>query len=63
MSEFIAKIGYTLMWGFGTPAYSLDEAFDRYYTIGLILFILGIVGIGILPILIILLKRMERDAE
>lgn len=63
MSEFIAKIGYTLMWGFGTPAYSLEEAFDQYYIIGLILFILGIVGIGILPILIIFIKRMERDED
>ncbi len=53
MTNFIAKIGYTLMWGFGIPEYSLEEAFDQYYKVGLILLVIGIICIAILPILII----------
>lgn len=61
MNEFIAKIGYTLMWGFGIPKYSLEEAFNQYYIVGLILVIAGIICLAILPILIILYIKMERD--
>ena len=61
MNEFIAKMGYTLAWGFGVPKYSLEEAFNQYYTIGLIMFITGIICLVILPILIILYIKKKRD--
>ena len=61
MNEFIAKIGYTLAWGVGIPKYSLEEAFNQYYILGLILFIAGIICLVILPILIILYTRKKRD--
>lgn len=61
MNEFIAKIGYTLAWGFGVPKYSLEEAFNQYYTIGLILLIAGVICLVVLPIFIILYIREKRD--
>lgn len=60
MNEFIAKMGYTLSYGFGIPKYSLEEAFNLYYTLGLTLFIAGIICLVILPILIILYIRKKR---
>lgn len=60
MSNFIANMGYTLMWAFGVPEYSFEEAFEQYYTVGLILLIVGIICITILPILIILYTRKVR---
>lgn len=53
MSNFIAKIGYTLMWAFGIPKYSLEEKFEEYYKVGLLITIIGIVAIVILTVLFI----------
>lgn len=53
MRNFIAKIGYTLMWGFGIPEYSLEEKFEEYYRVGLLITIIGIVAMVVLIVLFI----------
>lgn len=53
MSDFIARIGYTLMWGFGIPEYSLKEKFEEYYRLGLLIIIIGIISMVVLIVLFI----------
>ena len=45
MKNFIARIGYTLMWGLGIPEYSLEEKFEEYYKVGLLITIIGIIAV------------------
>ena len=64
MKNFIAKIGYTLMWGIGIPEYSLEEKFEEYYKLGLLITIIDIVAIVALIVLLIwYLKRDEEEVE
>lgn len=65
MSNFIAKIGYTLMWGFGIPEYSLEEKFEDYYKVGLLITIIVIVSMAVLIVLFIwyLKKGNEVDED
>ena len=60
MSNFIAKIGYILMWAFGTPEYSLEEKFEEYYKFGLAIIIVGIFAMTYLITLIVLILKRNR---
>lgn len=63
MSDFIAKIGYTLMWGFGIPEYSLEERFEDYYKVGLLITIIGIAAIVVLLVLSIWYLKKGNEVE
>lgn len=63
MRNFIAKIGYTLMWGFGIPEYSLEEKFEEYYRVGLLITIIGIVAMVFLIVLFILYLKKGKEVE
>lgn len=63
MRNFIAKIGYTLMWGFGIPEYSLEEKFEEYYRVGLLITIIGIVAMVVLIVLFIWYLKKGNEVE
>ncbi|MBR3208812.1 MAG: hypothetical protein IKF82_00945 [Bacilli bacterium] len=63
MRNFIGKMGYTLMWGFGIPEYSLEERFEDYYKVGLIIAILGIIAMVVLIVLFILYLKKGNEVE
>lgn len=59
MKNFIAKMGYTLMWAFGIPKYSLEEKFEEYYKFGLSITIIGIVATVLFIVLVLYLKKSK----
>ena len=61
MKEFIAKLGYTMCWAFGTPTQTLDNNIDGYYTFGMyiIVFFTLLLFVGIITVLISLIKEKE----
>lgn len=63
MSNFIARIGYTLMWAFGIPEYSLEEKFEEYYKVGLSITIVGILAMIFLIVLIVLILKKSKEVE
>lgn len=63
MRNFIARIGYTLMWGFGIPEYSLEEKFEEYYRVGLLITIIGIIAIIVLTVLLIWYLKKGNEVE
>lgn len=63
MKNFIAKIGYTLMWGFGIPEYSLEERFEGYYKVGLLITIIGVVAMVVLIVLSIWYLKKGNEVE
>lgn len=63
MRNFIAKIGYTLMWSFGIPEYSLEEKFEEYYRVGLLITIIGIVAMVVLIVLFIWYLKKGNEVE
>ncbi len=63
MKNFIAKIGYILMWGLGIPEYSLEEKFEEYYRAGLLITIIGIVAMIVLIILLIWYLKKNKEVE
>lgn len=63
MRNFIAKIGYTLMWGFGIPEYSLEEKFEEYYRVGLLITIIGIVAMLVIIVLFIWYLKKGNEVE
>ena len=63
MRNFIAKMGYTLMWAFGIPEYSLEEKFEEYYRVGLLIAIIGITAIILLPLVLIWYLREDKSEE
>ena len=63
MKNFIAKLGYTLMWGFGIPEYSLEEKFEEYYRLGLLITIIGIVAMVVLIVLSIWYLKKSNEVE
>lgn len=63
MKNFIAKIGYTLMWGLGIPEYSLEEKFEEYYRVGLLITIIGVVAIVVLIVLSIWYLKKRNEVE
>lgn len=62
MKNFLARVGYTSMWAFGIPEYSLEERFEEYYRLGLLITIIGIVGM-ILSIVLFVLYLKESNEE
>ena len=61
LNNFIARMGYILTWGFGIPEYNLEEKFEEYYIVGLLITIMGIVAMVFLMGLFVwyLKKRNE----
>lgn len=45
MQEFLAEVGYTMSWGFGTPSLSFEEGYNLYLTFGIIEFAIFIIGV------------------
>ncbi len=66
MKNFIARMGYILMWGFGIPEYSPEEKFEEYYRVGLILAIIGIVAFGLTivnSIIYLVLDKKSKEVD
>ena len=63
MNNFIARIGYTLLWAFGIPEYSLEEAFEEYYKVGLSIIIVGILAMICSIVLIVLILKKSNEVE
>lgn len=61
MSHFIARMGYTLMWAFGIPEYSLEEKIEEYYKVGLSIIIVGILATIFLIVLIFLILKKTKE--
>ena len=63
MKNFIARMGYTLMWGIGIPEYSLEEKFEEYYRLGLLIIIIGIVAMILFIVLFVLYLKKDNEVE
>ena len=63
LNNFIAKLGYILTWGFGIPEYSLEEKFEEYYIVGLLITIMGIVAMAFLMVLIVWYLKISNEVE
>ena len=63
MKNFIAKMGYTLMWGLGIPEYSLEEKFEEYYRVGLLITIIGVAAMVVLIVLSIWYLKKGNEVE
>lgn len=61
MKKFIARMGYILVWGFGIPEYSLEEKFEEYYKLGLLLAIIGIVAIVFSIVIFVWYKGVDKE--
>lgn len=60
MKKFIARFGYILSWGFGTPEYSLEEKFEEYFNFGLATIIVSILAMTYLITLIVLILKRNK---
>lgn len=64
MKDFIAKFGYTLCWGLGTPKGDLETNYDGFYKFGLLVFIiLGIFYVIAVILLIIEILKERSEVE
>lgn len=63
MKNFIARMGYTLMWAIGIPEYSLEEKFEEYYRLGLLITIIGIVAMILFIVLFVLYLKKDNEVE
>lgn len=63
MKNFIARIGYTLMWGLGIPEYSLEEKFEEYYKVGLLLTIIGIVAVIFSIVILVWYFKINKEVD
>ena len=63
MRNFIARMGYTSTWAFGIPEYSLEEKFEEYYRLGLLITIIGIVAIILFIVLFVLYLKKDNEVE
>ena len=63
MKNFIARIGYTLMWGLGIPEYSLEEKFEEYYKVGLLLTIIGIVAAIFSIVILVWYFKINKEVD
>lgn len=63
MRNFFARFGYTLLWGFGMPKYSLEEKFEEYYRAGLIITIMGIVALVFSIVLLFWYLKISKEED
>ena len=61
MRNFIARMGYIIMWCIVIPEYSLEEKFEEYYRLGLLITIIGIVAMVLSIVLVILYFKQSNE--